>query len=32
MCQTVILAKSGLECETVKELKEALPKIELIKI
>jgi RNA-binding protein YhbY len=31
MCQTVIFAKSGIECKTVKELKLALPKIELIK-
>ena len=31
MCQTVIFAKSGIECETVKELKEALPQLELIK-
>ena len=31
MCQTVIFAKSGNECETVKELKEALPELELIK-
>jgi hypothetical protein len=31
MCQTVIFVKSGKECETVKELKEALPKLELIK-
>jgi hypothetical protein len=31
MCQTVIFAKSGIECETVKELKEALPNLELLK-
>lgn len=31
MCQTVIFAKSGIECKTVKELKEALPQLELIK-
>jgi len=31
MCQTVLFAKSGIECETVKELKEALPFLELIK-
>lgn len=31
MCQTVIFAKSGIECETVRELKEALPNLELIK-
>lgn len=31
MCQTVIFSKSGIVCETVKELKEALPNLELIK-
>lgn len=31
MCQTVIFTKSNKECETVKELKEALPRLELVK-
>ena len=31
MCQTVIFKKSGKECENVRELKEALPNLELIK-
>lgn len=31
MCQTVIFTKRGIECETVKELKEALPNLELLK-
>jgi len=31
MCQTVIFAKSGIECETVKELKKVLPNLELLK-
>lgn len=31
MCQTVEFRKSGIVCETVKELREALPNIEFIK-
>lgn len=31
MCQTITFIKSGTYCETVKELKTALPKLELVK-
>ena len=30
MCKTVILSKSGIECETVRELINALPEVDLI--
>jgi len=31
MCQIVILGKSGIKCETVSELKQALPDLKLVK-